>query len=154
MLEFFDLWSYRNKKVAAFSRGIKQKLAIARAIVHRPPILFLNEPTANLDPEFSKEIRDLIRVLSQQEKCTILLSTHRLEDAERLCRRVLIIKEGRKIAVGTPEELCEKVAGPPLIQIGLKRVNRDIIKVIKDFNGVRKIKLLDSNLILTVDDFI
>lgn len=152
LLEFFDLWPYRNKKVAAFSRGMKQKLAIARAIVHRPPILFLDEPTANLDPESSKEIRDLIKVLSQQEKCTILLSTHRLEDAEKLCRRVMIIKEGKRIVVGTPEELREKVAGPPIIQISLKRVDQDIVKAIKGFNGVREVKLLDSNLIITVDD--
>ena len=65
-----------------------------------------------------------------REKCTILLSTYRLEDAERLCGRVMIIKEGRKIALGSPEELCEKVAGPPILQINLREVNKNILETL------------------------
>ena len=83
LLDFFDLWERRNDIVATFSKGMKQKLAIARALVHKPPILFLDEPTAGLDPESAKEVRDLIKMLSRREKHTILLYTHRLEDAER-----------------------------------------------------------------------
>lgn len=101
-LEFFGLWDRRNDKVVTFSKGMKQKLAIARALVHRPPILFLDEPTSGLDPESSKEIRDLMERLSRREKHTILLCTHRLEDAERLCNRVMIINQGRSIVIGSP----------------------------------------------------
>ena len=82
LLEFFDLWERRNDKVAGFSKRMKQKLAIARALVHDPPVLFLDEPTASLDPEAAKEVRDLIEMLSRREKHTVLLCTHHLEDAE------------------------------------------------------------------------
>jgi len=83
LLEFFELWERRNDKVATFSKGMKQKLAIARALVHKPPVLFLDEPTAGLDPEASREVRDLMERLSRHEKHTILICTHRLEDAEK-----------------------------------------------------------------------
>lgn len=84
---------------------MKQKLAIARAIVHNPEVLFLDEPTAGLDPKASKDIRDMMERLSRQEKHTILLCTHNLEDAERLCRHVMIINKGKSIVAGTTEEL-------------------------------------------------
>ena len=102
--EFRSCWSFSTSgiaetiKSAGFSKGMKQKLAIVRATVHRPPVLFLDEPTAGLDPESAKEIRDMMAELSQREKCTILLSTHHLEDAEKLCRRVLIMNKGKCLA--------------------------------------------------------
>ena len=118
LLEFFHLWERKNDKVAGFSKGMKQKLAIVRATVHRPPVLLLDEPTAGLDPETAKEIRDLMAQLSQHEKCTILLSTHHLEDAERLCRRVMIMNRGKCLLIGTPDELREKISPRPIIQVG------------------------------------
>jgi len=127
LLEFFALWDRRNDKAATFSKGMKQKLAIARAIVHKPAVLFLDEPTSSLDPESAKEIRDLMEMLSQHEKRTILLCTHRLEDAEKLCHRVVIMNRGRSMVVGTPEELREKISGQPVIQIALKAVSRKIV---------------------------
>ncbi len=152
LLELFNLWDHRNDEVYTFSRGMKQKLAIARALVHRPHILFLDEPTANLDPESSKEIRDLIETLSQRERCTILLSTHRLEDAERLCNRVMIIKEGKHIITGSPKELCEKVAGSPVLQITLKKLDQRIIEVVKKLKQVKEVKVRGSSLIIDVDN--
>lgn len=152
LLLFFNLWDHRDSKVYTFSRGMKQKLAIVRALVHRPPILFLDEPTANLDPESSKEIRDLIVTLSKREKCTILLSTHRLEDAERLCDRVMIIKKGREIISGTPEELIEEVQDKPVLEITLKKLDSDIIASLNGIKSVRGIEIHDSRLLITVDD--
>jgi len=140
LLEFFDLWERRRDKVGTFSRGMKQKLAIARALVHRPPIIFLDEPTAGLDPESAKEIRDLINRLSKQEKCTILLCTHRLEDAEKLCNRVMIISRGRRIAVGTLEELAHLV-GKPSLQIALRNIDQKIIDSLKALGQVREVKV-------------
>lgn len=153
LLEFFDLWGRRSDKVGTFSRGMKQKLAIARALVHRPPIIFLDEPTAGLDPESAKEIRDLINRLSRQEKCTILLCTHRLEDAEKLCNRVMVINKGKGIAVGTLEELSHLVDKPSL-QIALQNIDQKIIDTLKAFGQVREVKVDSqmSRLTLSLED--
>ena len=126
-LEFLSLWNRRNDKVATFSKGMKQKLAIARATVHKPAVLFLDEPTAGLDPESSKEIRDLMAQLSRVEKRTILLCTHHLEDAEKLCNRVLIMDKGKTLIVGTPEELRNKANGQSTVRIELKVLEQKII---------------------------
>jgi len=154
LLDFFNLWDRRNDKVATFSRGMKQKLAIARALVHNPPILFLDEPTAGLDPESSKEVRDLMEMLSRREKHTILLCTHHLEDAEKLCNRVMIINRGKSVIVGTPDELRERIAGKPTVQITLKKLNAEIIEAAKKVNQVRQVNAdkSASSLTITLDD--
>jgi len=154
LLEFFELWERRNGKVATLSKGMKQKLAIARALVHEPPILFLDEPTSGLDPESAKGIRDLTKRLSHDEKRTILLCTHRLEDAEKLCNRVMIIRNGRSVIVGTPEELRNKITGQPVLQITLRSLNRKIIEAVKELKHVREVNADDSvaRLMVAVDD--
>lgn len=154
LLEFFGLWERRNDKVATFSKGMKQKLAIARAIVHNPPILFLDEPTAGLDPESAKGIRDLMKRLSAHEKHTILLCTHRLEDAEKLCSRVMIIKRGKSVVVGTPEALRDKIAGQPVLEVRLKKSDQKIVEAVRELEEVREIDVDDSatRLLITVDD--
>ncbi|MCW4011328.1 MAG: ABC transporter ATP-binding protein [Candidatus Bathyarchaeota archaeon] len=154
LLEFFNLWDRRNDKVATFSKGMKQKLAIVRATVHKPPILFLDEPTAGLDPESAKEIRDLMAALSQQEKSTILLCTHHLEDAEKLCRRVMIMNRGTCIIVGSPDELREKISGQPVIQIGLKQVNAKVLAAVKANPQAKEVTVNPQEvaLMVTVDD--
>ena len=154
LLEFFELWKRRNDKVATFSKGMKQKLAIARALVHQPPILFLDEPTAGLDPESSKGIRDLMERLSQREKHTILLCTHRLEDAEKLCSRVMIIDKGKSVIVGTPDELRDRIADQPVLQVTLKKLNQKIIEAVKELKQIREVNVDNSasQLIITLDD--
>jgi ABC-2 type transport system ATP-binding protein len=154
ILEFFSLWDRRNDKVATFSKGMKQKLAIARAIVHKPPILFLDEPTAGLDPESAKEIRDLMATLSGHEKRTIMLSTHHLEDAEKLCRRVTIINKGKAIVVGTPEELREKTGGQPVVEVTLKTVSPKVVAAVEKLSQVKEVRVneADASLLITVED--
>lgn len=139
LLEFFELWERRNDKVTTFSKGMKQKLATARALVHNPPVLFLDEPTAGLDPESSKGIRDLIERLSQREKHTILLCTHRLEDAERLCSRVMILNRGKSVIIGTPDELRDRITGQHTLQVTLKDVNQKIIEAVREIRQVREV---------------
>jgi ABC-2 type transport system ATP-binding protein len=154
LLEFFDLWERRNDKVATFSKGMKQKLAIARALVHNPPILFLDEPTAGLDPESAKEVRDLMKILSRREKHTILLCTHHLEDAERLCSRVMIINKGKSVVVGTPDELRNRIARKPSVQIDLKKVDPKIIEAARRVSHVEQVDADESSssLRIVLDD--
>jgi ABC-2 type transport system ATP-binding protein len=103
LLTLLDLWDRRDARVRTFSKGMKQRLTIARALIHNPPVLFLDEPTANLDPEGAKTVRDFLIGL-KQEKRTILLNTHQLSEAERMCDRVGILHR-RLVAVGTPDGL-------------------------------------------------
>jgi ABC-2 type transport system ATP-binding protein len=154
LLEFFDLWGRRNDKVATFSKGMKQKLAIARALVHKPPILLLDEPTAGLDPESAKEVRDLMRMLSRREKHTILLCTHHLEDAERLCSRVMIINKGKSVVVGSPDELRNRIARKPSVQIDLKKVDSKIVEAARVVSHVEQVDVDESgsSLRIVLDD--
>jgi len=103
LLTMLDLWDRRDARVRTFSKGMKQRLTIARALINDPPVLFLDEPTANLDPEGAKTVRDFLLQL-KQEKRTILLNTHQLTEAERVCDRVGVM-HSKLIAVGTPDGL-------------------------------------------------
>ena len=103
LLTMLDLWDRRDVRVRTFSKGMKQRLTIARALINAPPVLLLDEPTANLDPEGAKTVRDFLLQL-KRERRTILLNTHQLAEAERVCDRVGIMHT-RLIAVGTPDGL-------------------------------------------------
>src|ERR1700761_5069274 len=103
LLTMLDLWDRRNERVRTFSKGMKQRLTIARALIHDPAVLFLDQPTANLDPEGAKTVRDFLLQLKQEQR-TILLNTHQLAEAERVCDRVGIMHT-RLVAVGTPDGL-------------------------------------------------
>jgi ABC-2 type transport system ATP-binding protein len=105
LLTHFGLWDRRAETVSAWSRGMKQKLAVARALLHRPALVFLDEPTASLDPVASAALRDDLARLVAREGVTVFLTTHNLAEAERLCTRVAVIREGRLLAVGRPDEL-------------------------------------------------
>lgn len=154
LLEFFNLWDRRNDKVGSFSKGMKQKLAIVRATVHKPPVLFLDEPTAGLDPQAAKEIRDLMSQLSEHEKCTILLCTHHLEDAEKLCKRVMIMNKGRCVVVGSPDELRRKISPDPIIQIVLKSIEQKILKAVKTIESAKEVEVnhQERMLMIKVED--
>ncbi len=124
-LKMLGLWNVRDRAVRTFSKGMKQKLAIVRALIHEPQVLFLDEPTANLDPEFQKTVRDFILEL-KHEKRTIFLNTHNLDEAQRICDRIGILNT-KLVAEGTPEQLMES------LRLGLRYVvssgNRLVIDV-------------------------
>jgi len=154
LLELFDLWERRDDKAGNLSKGMKQKLAITRAIVHNPEVLFLDEPTSGLDPKSSKDIRDLMEELSRRENQTILLSTHRLEDADRLCNRVMIIKDGGSVIIGSPEELRNKIAGTPLLEIRLRKADERIVRSVEALEQVSGVSL-DADpgrMVISLDD--
>lgn len=127
---------------------MKQKLAICRALVHDPQILFLDEPTANLDPEASKTVRDFILELKKEKK-TIFLNTHHLEGAERICDRVGIIKT-KLVAVGAPDALRGSLLGSRT-EVRLELVNDKIVAAVTSL-GVKRVETLGNLLLIEVSD--
>jgi ABC-2 type transport system ATP-binding protein len=111
LLEMFGLAGRRDSRTGTLSRGMKQKLAIARALIHRPPLLFLDEPTAGLDPEAAVELRTIIAGLAQNAGTTIFLNTHNLIDAEKLSTTIAIMRAGKLIAIGTAADIRARVGG-------------------------------------------
>ncbi len=108
LLDYMELSDYANYNVAKLSGGMKRRLLIARALVHRPKILFMDEPTVALDPQVRRKIWDLIKDLSKNG-VTIVITTHYIEEAEKLCRRTAIIDKGKFIANDSPKNLCERL---------------------------------------------
>jgi ABC-2 type transport system ATP-binding protein len=104
-LEFAGLSDYRNKQVKTFSGGMKRRLVIVRALIHDPKIIFLDEPTVGLDPQIRRNLWNLILRINQVKKTAILLTTHYIEEAEKLCNRVMVIDHGDIIMDNTPEKL-------------------------------------------------
>jgi ABC-2 type transport system ATP-binding protein len=103
-----DLWDRRGEPIGRWSRGMKQKLAVARALLHRPALVFLDEPTAGLDPVAAAAFRRDLAELVAQDGVTAFLTTHNLADAEKMCGRVAVIRRGQLLAVGSPRALCER----------------------------------------------
>lgn len=127
-LEMLGLWEKRNILAGTFSKGMKQKLAIARALIHDPQILFLDEPTVNLDPESAKTVRDFILDLKNQRK-TIFLNTHNLDEAQRICDKIGILNTTLR-AIGTPQELEQSVSGKKTVVV-MEQVNDVILNALK-----------------------
>lgn len=105
LLQRIGLWERRTDPVRGWSRGMRQRLAIARALIHRPSLIFLDEPTAGLDPVSAAEVRDDLLRLASRERVTVFLTTHNLAEAEKLCDRVAIVRDGRLLAAGAPSEI-------------------------------------------------
>ncbi|MGA2798826.1 MAG: ABC transporter ATP-binding protein [Thermoguttaceae bacterium] len=118
LLTHVGLWERRHNKVGTWSRGMKQKLAFARTLLHRPSLIFLDEPTAGLDPIAAAALRDDLAKLASQEMVTVFLTTHNLAEAEKLCGLVGVIRQGKLLDVGSPNELRANSSAPRLEVIG------------------------------------
>jgi ABC-2 type transport system ATP-binding protein len=127
-LTMLGLWEKKDVPAGTFSKGMKQKLAIARALIHDPQILFMDEPTANLDPESSKTVRDFILEL-KKEKRTIFLNTHNLDEAQRICDKIGILNT-KLMAIGTPQELEQSVGGRKTV-IKLQEAGETMVTALK-----------------------
>ena len=119
LLAFFGLEKRADDLVGKYSKGMKQRLALARAFLHRPELIYLDEPTSGLDPESAQQVRELIESLRVQNGHTVFLCTHHLDEAQRLCDRVAILNRGRVLAQGTLEELGHRFLPGLWIEIGL-----------------------------------
>jgi len=145
LLRRFGLEEKRNAFYGHLSGGQKQRLALALALVNEPRVIFLDEPTAGLDPQVRREIYDVIEELRQDRK-TVLLTTHYIEEAERLCDRVAIIDYGRVIALGSPRELKERSAGTTRIEVRLARPETD--GALRQLEGVVDCRVLEGSCVL------
>ena len=148
-LDLMGLWDKRDVSVGDFSKGMKQKLAIARALIHDPKILFLDEPTANLDPESAKTVRDFIYDLKKEKNTTIFLNTHNLDEAQKLCDKIGIFNQ-HLLAYGTPEELEESVWGNKTV-LQLDEVTDKITAALEGFM-FKHMEVKDNQIILDVSN--
>ena len=147
-LKMLGLWQNKDGRAGSFSKGMKQKLALARALVHEPKVLFMDEPTANLDPEAAKTVRDFIVQLKKEGR-TIFLNTHNLNEAQAICDRIGILKT-RLVTIGTPERLRESLSGVKT-EVRLAQVTEQIVSALKLLipNGI---ELSGNKLIIDVKD--
>ncbi len=145
LLKRFGLQEKRNTFYSQLSGGQKQRLALAMALVNDPKVLFFDEPTAGLDPQVRREIYDIIEEL-RREKKTIVMTTHYIEEAERLCDRVAIVDHGTVIALGTPRELKERSGDKTRLEVRLARPEPE--EILKSLEGVSEGRILGDSYIL------
>lgn len=148
-LKLMGLWERRDSKVGTLSKGMKQRLALARALVHEPQVLFLDEPTAGLDPEGAGEVRQLIRSLRKEGR-TIFLSTHNLAEAEMLCSRVAVIHT-RLLALDTPEQLRRRFFRRQII-VQLETSDARVTEVVRNLPFVQEVRREGNELTLELTD--
>jgi len=145
LLKRFGLEEKRNAFYSQLSGGQKQRLALAMALVNDPKVLFFDEPTAGLDPQVRREIYDIIEELKRDKK-TIVMTTHYIEEAERLCDRVAIIDHGKVIAFGTPRELKARSGGTTRIEVRLSRPEAN--GTLKTLDGVVDVREIEGAYVL------
>jgi ABC-2 type transport system ATP-binding protein len=143
LLEKFKLTERGNQMVRGFSGGMMQRLSIARAMMHDPQVLFLDEPSAGLDPQTRILLWEIIREYHQAGK-TVLLTTHNMEEADALCQRLAIIDHGHAIALGTPAELKASIPGGFVLRLRFGNQTADLLQRLQSLAGVREVRAADS----------
>jgi len=126
LLELMGLSDRADERLEDYSTGMRQKVAIARALLHDPPVLLLDEPTLGLDPTFSRQIRNLIKELCRKEGKTALLTTHSMEEADEMCDRIAIINDGKIVAIDTPTNLKAMVKETELVEVACYNLPHNI----------------------------
>lgn len=145
LLDLFGLTGRASQKVGSYSKGMRQRLALARALLHEPQLLFLDEPTSGLDPEIARQVQDLILQVNQNNGTTVLLCTHLLNEAQRLCDRMAIMAAGHAIAVGSLQELSRLAVPEKMVRItALTEIADELLSEIRAIRGVQEIVKEDS----------
>lgn len=148
-LRMLDLWDRRQDPAGTFSKGMRQKLAIARALLHEPQVLFLDEPTAGLDPQAARLIREFIGELKSEGR-TIFLCTHNLDEADRLCDRVAVFKQSLRV-LDTPADLRQQVYGRR-VTIKLAEAAAGFVDTAASVNGISEVEANENTLLITAGD--
>lgn len=151
LLTHLGLWERRKEAAVKWSRGMKQKLAIARTLLHSPALVFLDEPTASLDPVAAASLRDDLAGLASRQGATIFLTTHNLAEAERLCHVVAVIREGKLLAVGSPAELRSS-GGSRSAEINGRGFSDSLLATLRQQASVSRVSLENGRLIILLND--
>lgn len=146
-----DLYTRRDEPIGRWSRGMKQKVAVARTLMHHPELVFLDEPTAGLDPVASASLREDLMSLVAREGVTIFLTTHNLVEAEKLCTRVGVINHGQLLAVGSPAELQSRTAAPRLHVTG-QGMTPQIIAALNQNLLIKRLQQRNGELVMDLND--
>lgn len=148
VLELVDLTDRKNDLVKKYSGGMRRRLEIARGLMHHPKVLFLDEPTLGLDPQSRDNIWNYIEKMAKEEKISIIITTHYMDEADRLCDRLAIIDHGEIIVLGSPEKLKKNLGGD-IIELKAKNLNVENLKKLK---YVKKVEKSNDEICLTVKD--
>ena len=151
LLTHMGLWERRKEQAGTWSRGMKQKLALARALLHRPSLVLLDEPTAGLDVVAAAEVRNDLAALVASEGVTILLTTHNMIEAESLCRQVAVIRDGRLVAVGHPDKLRAR-SGGHRVEINGHGFNDQVIRLVRAHPDVDMAGLQNEHLCIDLNE--
>jgi ABC-2 type transport system ATP-binding protein len=147
LLVEMSLWERRKDLAGNWSRGMKQKLALARAILHRPRLVLLDEPTAGLDVQAAVALRERLSLLAEQEGVTVFLTTHNMAEAEKLCTQIAVIRQGRLVALGTPDELRAKT-GKHQVVISGGGFTEHALQLLRQRPEVESVEQKDQHLVL------
>jgi ABC-2 type transport system ATP-binding protein len=148
-LQMLGLWERRHDTAGTFSKGMQQKLAIARALLHEPKVVFLDEPTSGLDPEAARLVRSFIEELRNQGR-TIIICTHNLDEADRLCDRIGVFRT-RMLVVDTPGKLRTSLYGRKMV-FHLGKVDSGMVKAVEGQEYVREVQVVENKLLISLDD--
>jgi ABC-2 type transport system ATP-binding protein len=151
LLTHLGLWDRRDEAVVKWSRGMKQKLAIARTLIHRPALVFLDEPTAGLDPVAAAGLRDDLARLASQQGATIFLTTHNMAEAEKLCNLVAVVRQGKLLAVGSPTELRSR-GGGQRTEIAGRGFSEAMLATLRQQASVSQASIDNGRLMLVLND--
>ena len=147
LLTHMGLWERRKERTSTWSRGMKQKLALSRAVLHRPSLVFLDEPTAGLDTLAAVAVREDLKAMAANEGVTVFLTTHNLAEAESLCNQVAVIRDGKLVAIGHPDELRER-ASSPCLEIFGRRFNENVLNLLRAHSDVVAAGMQNEHLVI------
>jgi len=152
LLTFMVLWDRKDDKAGELSTGNRQRLALCRAILHRPKVLLLDEPTSALDPIAAKRVRELILDLSQKYKQTFFINSHNLPEVQRICDQIAIIDEGKVLLHGSTQELRSKLLAKQVFRIRIVGDIKKASSIAKSMNFVEEVKGEVDSIIVTIED--
>ena len=149
LLKMLDLWDRRDEPVATYSKGMKQKIAIARAFVHDPQVVFLDEPTAGLDPQASLTVREFLVALKKEGR-TVFINSHHLDEVERLCDRIAVMNR-TALAIGSPKDLARRYWGRTTV-VELAAVDPAYVDIVRGLDFASNVRVDDGRILVDLDD--